>query len=78
MWRYSATSLCDISLQYASSTTSRSFSGSSSSARWTRHATNAVSARSDGPGSPDGVSGTSLGGSLRARRRSTIALRATA
>src|SRR5919108_349950 len=28
MFRYPATSLCDISLQYASSTTSRSFSGS--------------------------------------------------
>src|SRR5439155_24004651 len=78
MWRYSATSLWDISLQYASSRTSRSFSGSSSSARCTRHETYEDSARSAGPGSPDARSGTSAAGSTFALMRSTIALRATA
>src|SRR5438067_3939905 len=77
--RYSATSLCDMPLQYASSITSRSFSGSSSMARFTRHDTYERSARSSGPGSPDGTSGASaVGCSLRARMRSMIAFRATA
>ena len=52
MCRYSATSLCDSSLQYASSRTSRSFSGSSSSARWTRHATNEPRRGPRGPARP--------------------------
>ena len=49
MSRNSAISLCERPLQYASSSTVRSRSGSSSSARWTRHATQPASARSGGP-----------------------------
>src|SRR5207237_2510228 len=41
-----ATSLWERPLQYASSSTARSLSGSSASARWTRHETHAVSAPS--------------------------------
>src|ERR671923_50570 len=77
-FRNSATSLWDMPPQYASSITVRSFCGSSSSARCTRHATNEDSARSAGPGSDEASSGTSAGGSVRARNRSTIACRATA
>src|SRR5919199_1259346 len=55
-FRYSDTSLWDSPPQYASSSTVRSVSGSSSSAR----------------------SGSWAGGWLRARKRSTIACRATA
>ena len=40
--RYSAISLCDSPLQYASSTSERSCSGSVSSARWTRHETHSA------------------------------------
>ena len=42
----SAISLCDIPLQYASSTSERSFPGNVSSARWTRQETQSVSAAS--------------------------------
>src|SRR5439155_25821874 len=49
-FRNSATSLWDMPPQYASSITVRSFGGSSSSARCTRHETNDDSARSAGPG----------------------------
>src|SRR5205085_10159803 len=76
--RKSATSRCDRPPQYASSMTSRSLRGRSSSARWTRHETNDASARSSGPSSSDGVSGTSIVGSNLLRARSTIAFRATA
>ena len=58
-WRYSATSLCDMPLQYASSITSRSRGWSSSRARCTRHATSESSARCAGPGSADASSGSS-------------------
>ena len=54
-----ATSRCDSSPQYASSSTSRSLSGRSWTARCTRHAMYADSARSAGPGAPDASSGGS-------------------
>ena len=77
-FRYSATSLCDRPPQYASSITVRSVCGSSSSARCTRQETKDASARSAGPASLDASSEASAAGSVRARKRSTIAWRATA
>src|SRR5581483_10112649 len=76
--RNSATSLCDMPLQYASSITSRSRGWSSSRARCTRQETSDSSARWAGPGSADASSGSSesAAGPLR-RSRSTIAFRAT-
>src|SRR5581483_10384453 len=76
--RRSEISLCESPCQYASSRTSRSVSGSVSSARCTRQASQDCSACSGGPGASEAVSTGSAGVSIRARPRSAIALRATA
>src|SRR5205807_4833911 len=67
MFRKSAISLCERPLQYASSSTLRSFSARSSSARWTRSDVQLASACSSGPASGEGVSGGSAAGSRRER-----------
>ena len=70
-----ATSLCERPLQYASAITSRSCSGSSSSARCTRHDDHSCSARSSGrdPGGAVGHVGRGDRGARGPGRRSRCA-----